>query len=108
MKKNDKILIIAVLVIGILACLLFSFRGSGKEVVISQNGVETFRFDLSEENSVVLQYDEKEFNEIVVNDGKVSVIYATCPDQIGVEQGEISQEGETIVCLPHKLVVEIK
>lgn len=108
MKKNDKILIIAVLIIGILVYVLFSFRGSGKQVVVSQNGKESYRFDLTEENEIAVKYDNEEYNEIVIKDGKVSVISATCPDQICVEQGEISEEGETIVCLPHKLVIEIK
>ena len=33
---------------------------------------------------------------------------ADCPDGYCKRQGEISTEKETIVCLPHKLVVEIQ
>ena len=32
---------------------------------------------------------------------------ATCPDGDCVKQGRICDEGETIVCLPNKVVVEI-
>ena len=36
------------------------------------------------------------------------MIDATCPDHICVNQKEISKTGETIVCLPNKVIVEIK
>ena len=32
---------------------------------------------------------------------------ADCPDQICRNHAAISQTGETIVCLPHKAVIEI-
>ena len=44
----------------------------------------------------------------MVKDGKVSVTEADCPDKVCVNTGEISKSGDTIVCLPHKLVVEIE
>lgn len=46
-------------------------------------------------------------NRVEVNQDKIRVIYANCPDQIDVKQGEISRPGETIICLPHKFVIEI-
>ena len=33
---------------------------------------------------------------------------ADCPDKYCVKQGKIKNVGETIVCLPHKVVVEIE
>ena len=33
---------------------------------------------------------------------------ADCPDKICVNTGKISKIGETIVCLPHRVVVEIQ
>ena len=32
---------------------------------------------------------------------------AECPDKLCMRQGAISRDGQTIVCLPHKLVVEV-
>ena len=32
---------------------------------------------------------------------------ADCPDKLCVKTGRISKTGETIVCLPHRVVVEI-
>ena len=47
-------------------------------------------------------------NKVVINDGKVSMTEADCPDELCVKTGKISRVGETIVCLPHRVVVEIK
>ena len=47
-------------------------------------------------------------NTICVKDGKVSVSYANCPDGICKNHREIKYEGESIICLPHKLSVVIE
>lgn len=48
------------------------------------------------------------YNLIEIGDGKVRVIEADCPDKLDVKQGYIERPGEVIVCLPNKLVIEIK
>ena len=47
-------------------------------------------------------------NTIEVRDNQIRIKAATCPDQVCVLTGFISKPGETIVCLPHKLVIEIQ
>ncbi len=47
------------------------------------------------------------YNLIRIADGSVSVVSADCHEQICVHHKPITGEGETIVCLPHRLVVEI-
>ena len=42
-----------------------------------------------------------------VSEGKIRVCEADCPDQVCVNQGWISSEAVPIVCLPHKLMIEI-
>ena len=46
-------------------------------------------------------------NTVVVEGGRVRVSQADCPDQVCVNQGWISDGTVPIVCLPHKLIVEI-
>ena len=46
-------------------------------------------------------------NTIVVENNQVYVKEADCPDKRCVLQGRISHPGETIICLPHKLIVEV-
>lgn len=108
MKANDKRLIFGIVIFSILFLGLFYFRGIGKEVIISRDGEELYRFSLMEEAHLSLEAGSGQTNEVDIQDGQVFVSSASCPDQICVHQGKISKKGETIVCLPHKLVIEIK
>lgn len=47
-------------------------------------------------------------NSILIRDNLIKVISADCKDDLCVKQGEISKVGESIICLPHKLIIEIK
>ncbi len=47
-------------------------------------------------------------NIVEIGEGSVRILEADCPDQVCVRTGWISNPGQTVVCLPHKLVVEIK
>lgn len=46
-------------------------------------------------------------NLIEVKDESIRMLEADCPDKLCVWSGAISQVNETIVCLPHRLIVEI-
>lgn len=59
----------------------------------------------------ILQSENKnlsDLNIVVIEHGKAFVREANCPDKICVNHSEISNVGESIICLPHKLIVEIK
>ena len=47
------------------------------------------------------------YNTVEIKDGKVSVSEASCKNQICVKHSSISHSGESIVCLPNRLVVRI-
>ena len=50
---------------------------------------------------------ELEHLTVTVTNGEVCVFDADCPDKICEKRGAISREGESIVCLPNKVVVTI-
>ena len=50
---------------------------------------------------------ESSYNLLSVAESGVSMEAADCPDQICVHHISIRSGGESIICLPHKLVVEI-
>ncbi len=76
---------------------------------ISRDGVLLEEIDLSrvdEPYSLPLE-DESGRNVLSVERGRVCVSEADCPDQVCVKQGWVSNGAAPIVCLPHKLVVEL-
>lgn len=46
-------------------------------------------------------------NTILVKDEQIAVIEADCTDQLCVEPGFIKRPGQSIVCLPHRVMVQI-
>ena len=46
-------------------------------------------------------------NVIEVQPGRIRILEADCPDQICVNDGWLSDSAAPIVCLPHRLVIEL-
>ena len=80
------------------------------DAVVKINASETARYPLSENiTTEILSGENNEFsNTLVIENGKVRVSSANCPDKICAGHKAVSYTGESIVCLPHKLVIEIK
>ncbi|MGN0334604.1 MAG: NusG domain II-containing protein [Lachnospiraceae bacterium] len=110
MKKNDRILIsLIVLLAAALGLIsLFSLRKQGNTVTVSYDGKLTAIYSLDEEQQIELKNEDGENNTLVIQDGRASITDADCPDRLCVKQGSIQNAGETIVCLPHKLVISIE
>ncbi len=108
LKKGDIILIIFILLlaIGFIGMKVFSPKTSGSEVLVTIAGKPYATYPLKKDGIYKIPVGEH-FNTIQISDAKVKVIDADCPDKLCVKQGKISFNGETIVCLPNKLVVEI-
>ena len=109
MKKlrNDVILILTIVFLTVIAAVLyFQLQKPGKTAVVIKNGEKVAAYSLNE-NITVPVTDESNTNILVINEGKAYISQADCPDKICVNHHPISKAGETIVCLPAKLVIEI-
>ena len=113
MTKGDKILIISVILISLLSLGIIKKSSSGykqKYISVQVNGKEYKKiiFDKKIIGKTIPIETEFGYNLIEIGDGEVWVVEASCPDELDVKQGKISRSGEIIVCLPNKLVIEIK
>ena len=52
-----------------------------------------------------VKYDQ--YNIVEIRDGRVSVTDSSCKNQVCVKHEPISKAGESIICLPNRLVVRI-
>ena len=106
--RNDLLLAAALLRLGgAMALLLWLTRQAGGTVSVQVDGEVIMELPLSEDRSLVLGEGERT-NTLVIRDGKAQVVEASCPDKICVGQGAIQYTGESIVCLPHKLVITVR
>ena len=130
-RKADIILFIVLVITGLAASAALTLShdeaGSNAKVIIESGGDLYARYPLSEDRTVVVpapkqisvdapaadpdesasaQYDY--YNVVNISGSKVSVTEASCKNQVCVKHGAISRPGESIVCLPNRLVVRIE
>lgn len=113
LTKGDKILVIVLIVFSLLFAYYMATVNKNLEkkyVSIQINGEEINTIEFSKDIVGETYVLETEFgrNVLKFGDGEVKIIEASCPDQLCVKQGKIGQVGQLIVCLPNRLVVEIK
>ena len=106
--RLDIIIVLSVVVIGIVMLLALVFtQKSGEYVIVKMDGTEIARFELHSDTEYEIKGDHGERNLLVIKDGKAEIKEASCPDGLCVRTGKIDKEGQSIVCLPNKVVVEI-
>lgn len=105
--KNDILLILAVLVLaGGFWLFRTVTREEGARAEVTVDGELLMTLPLSEDTSVVLG-EGAHTNTLVIENGTACVSAASCPDHVCMDRGAVRYDGETIVCLPNKLVVTI-
>lgn len=90
--------------------LIPSFLGRNEPAVVRvmQNGQETGVYPLWEDRTVSIPCEDEHYNFLFISNGRASVSDADCPDRLCVRARSISHNGESIICLPHKLVIQIE
>lgn len=111
MKGKAIIFLLLAAVAASAAVLLLRGRGEDRPAArITRDGVLLEEIDLNKvDQPYTLTFeDESGSNTISVERGRIRVSEADCPDRVCVNQGWISDGTVPIVCLPHRLMVEIR
>ena len=106
------ILIAALLVLSAAAGALVWYGGLGqaRTARVYQDGVCIRTIDLSQVDapySFTVEW-EGGYNIVEVEQGRIRVSEADCPDGICVRRGWVSDSAAPIACLPHKLVIQLE
>ncbi|MBQ1951139.1 MAG: NusG domain II-containing protein [Clostridia bacterium] len=108
--RNDILLIIVLLLVAATgAAYLFLFRGFGDVVKVTVDGELYGVYSLSQDRTedISTGEDGRQLNRLVIREGKAFIQTATCPDGICAAHRAIFRNGESIVCLPHGVVVTV-
>lgn len=109
-KKNDFYIMLSVILIASVWWAVWHFivADDGMEIIVTQNGKEIGSYPLFEDNSLTFGSEEEGRNVLVIRDGEAYMSEADCPDKLCVKQKAVSKSGESIICLPHRLVIEVR
>lgn len=105
-RKKEILAVLILLALSILGLLLLRlFSPEGAYVSVTVNGEETERISLASDGVYELNGGT---NLLVIQDGCAYMREASCPDGLCIKQGRIHLNGQSLVCLPNRLVVTVK
>lgn len=108
LQKKDKLLILLIVIVAGTVALGSSMFGNkaGTYVRVMIDGELYGEYSLQENQTIEIR-ETTGYNRLVIDQNSVKMLEADCPDQYCVKHAAITGTNETIVCLPHKLTVEI-
>lgn len=115
-KLNKKDVVLLLLLVGAAAALLawfwFGHQEKGAMVEVTVDGELYGTYPLNENREIPItsqtsRNGKEAVNYLVISDGSADMVRADCPDKLCVRQAAISHVGETIICLPNRVVVTI-
>lgn len=105
-KKKDILLIIIILIVAGLSFFLHEKIGvkNAGSITIKVNGVIEGVYSLDVDQEIDINGGK---NHLIIKNGKADMTEADCPDQLCVDQRPVSKNGESIICLPNRVIVEV-
>jgi len=105
LKKGD--FVVFGIIVSLSLILFFAFFGKGgKQVTVTSNGKPLGEYPLNR-HQVVPIVSENGVNTLIIENGEAYFKNSDCPDKTCERTGKIKNVGETIVCLPHKVIAEV-
>lgn len=111
MKRNDMILAAVVSAFAIGLFLLQHWKQQTffpESVAIYREKEKTASYPLNKDAEIRLYGADGGENLLIIKSGQAWIETADCPDGLCVQQGRIDKSGQSIICLPHRLVVAIE
>lgn len=103
LKIGDLIIISIIILAAII--MIVPKKSSGEQVILTCNGKEVAVFDLDKNTEYIFHgsFD----NKLVIENGYAFISESDCPDKVCVHSKKISKSGETICCLPNKVLLSV-
>ena len=109
---TEIIIVSVVLILSLSAFLIYKLVAKeGNTATVFIDGVKVAEYSLSKDGEYLINGYNGGTNLLVIEDGKAYIKEASCPQEVGsgacVHQGKKHLVGETITCVPNRVVVEI-
>lgn len=113
MKKWDVIIIVTLIIISFIPAGVLLITNINKQdslyVEVYSEGELYKKLPLKKDSEKITftVENEKGTNIVEINNGEVKITDADCDDEICVKAHAISKNGESLICLPHMVVVRV-
>ena len=106
-SKKDIFLLGGMLLVGaVIFHTVTLLGGSGETVEVRVDGQLVDSYPLSADREEEIQ-GAGGTNHLVIRNGEAWIASASCPDGLCVNMGKISKNGQSVICLPNRVVVQI-
>ena len=107
-KKADIVLALVIVIAGISGSFALASGNNSKvgDVIIHNDNQLYGTYSLLEDKTITIE-EKDHINKVTINKGEVTMIFSNCSSQNCVKQGTIQNPSQSIICLPHKIVVEV-
>ncbi|MFA6940831.1 MAG: NusG domain II-containing protein [Clostridiaceae bacterium] len=111
MKTVDKYIIGTMLIasLSIILYRTFAFKSYEHKILkiyVNNNFYQEVKFDKNTDKTFMITSDLG-WNKIEIKSGRVKILDSDCYEKSCINMGFIDNVGDSIVCLPHRLVVKI-
>ncbi len=107
-RRSDALLLGGLALAGcVVALFLLLSSRSGVSVQVRVAGEVVAAYPLDRDGVYEIAGVDGGSNTLVIEDGAACISAASCPDGLCIHMGHISRAGQSIVCLPNQVVVEI-
>ena len=107
--KRDGLLILGLLLAGLLLLLVSRIMAeTGSRVLVRVNGEEYGSYSLDRDVQILIEGYKGGHDTLVIEEGRACVRNSDCPDHLCEGMGWIDSSGESIVCLPNRVVVTVE
>ena len=107
-KKEALIIILVFSALLILFLVTGISQKGGSYAVVTVNGEFFGNYPLSKDADIPIIKEGIEINHLVIENGSVYMKEASCKNHICISMGRKKAKGESIVCLPNRLVIRIE
>ncbi|WP_455258263.1 NusG domain II-containing protein [Peptoniphilus asaccharolyticus] len=111
MKKGDYIVVALILFLSTSIFLVSKnnlVEAAEKQVVVSVNGQIEGKYTLSDKEQLYTIDNKYGKNTFAITNDGVHMVESSCKDQICIHMGHITRAGESIICLPNRLIISLE
>ncbi|MBQ9964046.1 MAG: NusG domain II-containing protein [Clostridia bacterium] len=107
LKRGDHVVLLIAVAIAVFCCIqIWLPRAEGETVVVTSPAGEK-RYALAQDRTVTVQGEQDIVLTVEIVGGRARVRESRCPDQVCVNSGWLSQNGQVAACVPAGVSVRI-